>query len=87
MKKRTYTNEDKKRSVFRLRDILFVAALVSNIRWIMAIALVAYTISIILQLRSDWKTYRGFNWATILYVCIALAIIVFFTYSLVAPRT
>ena len=67
--------EKKALRVFHLRDILIVVSLVLNVRWMVVLAFAFWLISVILQLRKDWKTYRKFDVFTIAYICIASGII------------
>ena len=67
------------RKLFMLRDVLFLLALVLNNEWIMFIAMVGCVFTVAVQLRNDWKTNRKFDIITIIYVCVALALIVMLT--------
>lgn len=81
----TNSNGDKGQKLFRLRDILFLLALLVNNGWIMFLAFVGVLASVIVQLRDDWKKYRKFDMFTVIYVALILAIASLLTYSLIAP--
>ena len=72
---RTHAEDDKTRRFFQLRDILILVALLLSIHWLVILALAFWLFSVILQLRNDWKNYRKFDLFTIIYICVASAII------------
>jgi D-alanyl-lipoteichoic acid acyltransferase DltB (MBOAT superfamily) len=74
-------SSDKKRRIFQLRDILFLLAFLLHNGWIMALAFTGFLVSVILQMRDDWKKYHKFDLFTVVYAVIALAIFALLAYS------
>ncbi len=71
----------KMRKLYLLRDVLILAAFLLNNGWVMGIALVIFLVSVILQLRDDWRKHQKFDLFTIIYIVIILALFGLLAYS------
>jgi len=76
-----HTATCKKRSFFQLRDAFILITLILDINWLVILSFVFWLLSVIWQLRNDWRTYRKIDLFTLFYV-----LIMSFAITLIALR-